>query len=313
MLRIFFGIAFCAQAVIGLSVLTVGDWGDNSANGMIRQERVAVAMSNWCGEHHCDFIFSMGDNFYNDGVVSAVDPRFNTSWRNVYDKPHIANMQWHQSLGNHDYSARTSNNELHQIEFGYTEPRWNLPWLWYEFQITENGMSVHFVVVDAMSIIFQKYDWQEQLRWYDQTLAESTADWLIVVVHHPPYACGGYAPGIMDMRNTVVEPAERHQVDLMISGHDHNLQHITKQGANYDVDYVISGGGGRGLYAFSASGNSTLIQSGFEVKHFAFTNGFIMLEIEPQQIVHDFIDTEGDIVYSFSRQRRATRRRKSNE
>jgi len=299
--------------VTGLSVLTVGDWGDNGTAGLERQERVAVAMSNWCGAHPCDFIFSTGDNFYNDGVVSADDPRFDTSWRNVYDKPHIANLQWHQSLGNHDYSARTSDRELHQVEFGYTEPRWNLPWLWYDFRITENGMTIHFVVVDAMSIIFQKYDWEGQLEWYEKTLAESTADWLIVIVHHPPYAVGGYAPGIVTMQNTVVEPAERHKVDLMISGHDHNLQHIAKRGDAYDVDYIVSGGGGRSLYVFSTSGNSTLSQMGFDVKHFGYTNGFVMLEIEPQQIVHDFIDTEGNVIYSFSRQKRTTRRSKSNE
>jgi len=101
-------------------VLTVGDFGDAGASGIINQEKVAVVMSDWCGSRGCDFIVSTGDNFYEDGVTSVDDPRFNTSWRWVYDKPNIDTQQWYMSLGNHDFGV-LDNRELFQVWVGYVQ------------------------------------------------------------------------------------------------------------------------------------------------------------------------------------------------
>jgi tartrate-resistant acid phosphatase type 5 len=60
-------------------------------------------MAEWCDYNRCDFIFSMGDNFYNEGVTSPTDPRFDSSWKNVYNQPSLANLVWYQSIGNHDH------------------------------------------------------------------------------------------------------------------------------------------------------------------------------------------------------------------
>ena len=49
----------------------------------------------------------------------------------------------------------------------------------------------------------------------------------------------------------VVPICESHGVDTLIAGHDHNLQHIQRTG-NVDIDYVVSGGGGRSLYAYES-------------------------------------------------------------
>jgi len=307
--RIFCGAALCILGIAGLKVLTIGDWGDDNQNGIIRQERLSVTMSDWCGTHGCDFIVSTGDNFYNDGVFSPQDARFNTSWRHVYDKPHIRHLVWYQSLGNHDYGIIDS-RELYQVEFARNEPLWYLPWLWYDFYVTDdNDVTVHFVVVDAMSILLRKHDWEEELRWYEQTLAESTSDWLIVIEHYPPFSAGGYASGSLIHRTYLVALAEQHGVDLFIAGHDHNLQHIAKRGSSHDIDYVISGGGGRGLYEFDPiRGNQTLGGLGFDVKYFGYLNGFIPLDISADTIHCEYVNMEGEIVYSFVRERKSTKR-----
>ena len=102
---------------LGLDVLMVGDYGDSTANGRNRQEVVAQAMSAYCLANPCDFIFSTADNFYENGVTSVDDVRFNDSWRWVYDKPGISDLDWYQSLGNHDYgstSVQPENRELNQ-------------------------------------------------------------------------------------------------------------------------------------------------------------------------------------------------------
>jgi len=286
----------------GLQVAVIGDFGDDSTNGRNRQENVARAMSNWCGIRQCDFIISTADNFYPDGVLSVNDVRFNDSWRWVYDKPNIDSLTWYMSLGNHDYQA-SNDRGFFQIEFGTVEPRWVLPWLWYDFHKTlADGATVHFIVVDSMSLIIPKYDWEAELAWYNQTLSESTADWKIVIVHHPPYSVGNYGPGNMRIRQTLVPGAEAFGADLMLCGHDHNLQHIAKR-TNRDVDYIISGGGGRGLYAFSSSSNNTLSNQGFDTLYFGHHNGFVILDITAQRIVSDFFDSAGILQYAFIRQK----------
>ena len=111
-----------------------------------------------------------------------------------------------------------------QVEFSLIEPRWKLPWLWYDFYLDGEDFTVHFIVVDAMSILLRKYDWEGELEWYRETLATSKGDWKVIVEHYPPYTAGGYATGSIIHRNFLVPPAEEHGADLFISGHDHNLQ-----------------------------------------------------------------------------------------
>jgi len=280
----------------------IGDFGDSSSSGIQRQEELSVIMSEWCGMRKCEFIVSSGDNFYMDGVTSVDDPRFNTSWRWVYDKPNIDSLTWYMSLGNHDYGI-IDNRELYQVEFGTLEPRWYLPWLWYDFEkTTDDGATVHFIVVDAMSILVRKHDWEAQLEWYNTTLSESTADWKIVVEHYPPYTVGGYGPGSQIHRQALVPAAEAFGVDLFVAGHDHNLQHLAKR-TDPDVDYIVTAGGGRGLYVFETRANNTLSNQGFESKYFGYTNGFVMLDINAERIIADFVDLVGDVKYSFTRQK----------
>jgi len=290
------------QTISGLEILTIGDFGDSTANGIIRQEELSKIMSDWCGFRKCDFILNSGDNFYQSGVLSVDDPRFNTSWLWVYDKPNIADLTWYMSLGNHDYGT-VDDRELFQVEYSLKEPRWVLPYLWYDFTVTEADYTIHFVVVDAMSILLKKHNWEGELAWYEQTLAESTADWLIIVEHYPPFTAGGYATGSLVHRSALVPAAERFGVDLFIAGHDHNLQHLAKS-AVVDVDYIVTAGGGRGLYAFDVRGNQTLSQMGIDVKYFGYHNGFVMLDFSQNEVVADYVDLKGDLVYSFTRQRK---------
>ena len=48
----------------------------------------------------CDFIITVGDNFYNTGVDSIHDKKFREVWKDVYTHPSIASLPWYvlQSL-----------------------------------------------------------------------------------------------------------------------------------------------------------------------------------------------------------------------
>ena len=42
-----------------------------------------MAMGNWAAERNPEFILSLGDNFYPDGVASVNDTQWDTKWRQV--------------------------------------------------------------------------------------------------------------------------------------------------------------------------------------------------------------------------------------
>ena len=62
----------------------VGDWG---RNGVYNQSLVAAAMGRVAGD--LDFVVSVGDNFYESGLTSVLDPQFDTSFRDVYTAPNL--------------------------------------------------------------------------------------------------------------------------------------------------------------------------------------------------------------------------------
>ena len=68
-----------------------------------------------------------------------------------------------------------------------------------------------------------------------------------------------------------------------------------------DIDYIVSGAGGRGLYEFDAPRNQTLWQMGFHVKYFGYHNGFVMLDFSSDAVTADYIDVNGEKLYSFTR------------
>ncbi|CAK9174771.1 unnamed protein product [Ilex paraguariensis] len=49
-----------------------------------------------------DFIISVGDNFYEDGLTDENDPAFDESFTKIYTAPSLQ-KQWYSVLGNHDY------------------------------------------------------------------------------------------------------------------------------------------------------------------------------------------------------------------
>ena len=64
-------------------------------------------MDRECKNGACDFLVSVGDNFYLEGVNDAHDERFNYTFENVYGKyserENIKKLDFWQITGNHDH------------------------------------------------------------------------------------------------------------------------------------------------------------------------------------------------------------------
>ena len=70
------------QAAEGLSFLVVGDWGDGQSRATAGA--VARAMGEIGAQKAISFVISTGDNFYESGVDSAADTKWQTSFEEIY-------------------------------------------------------------------------------------------------------------------------------------------------------------------------------------------------------------------------------------
>lgn len=82
-----------------------------------------------------------------------------------------------------------------------------------------------------------------QWTWVEDTLANSTADWLVVVGHHPVWSVGKLGP-TWDLVKRLMPMLDQYGVALYLSGHEHMLEHIRIPQRNLSsVDFVVMGAG----------------------------------------------------------------------
>ena len=74
--------------------VAIGDWGYHGHHHGHHQLEVAEALGNWCQYHGCQFIVSLGDNFYSRGVDGVDDKQFEETWKEVYSHYSIRNLPW---------------------------------------------------------------------------------------------------------------------------------------------------------------------------------------------------------------------------
>ena len=253
-----------------VSFLAVGDWG---RDGAFHQAEVAARMGETAQALDARFIISVGDNFYEDGVASVDDPKWKTSFEDVYVAPSLQ-VPWYVALGNHDYHGNTQA----QLDYAKTSKRWSMTDRWYnsyEADITNKGhVGVDLFVLDTSPFIAAyradgaqkvKVGGQQtgpQLTWLDAALAQSTADWKVVVGHHPIHSGGengqpGGSPELIAQLDPILQ---RHRVPLYLYGHEHDLQHVAR-GATH---YVCTGAGSQTRdHCHTEGGDFCSVESGF--------------------------------------------------
>ncbi|EPH44634.1 metallophosphoesterase family protein [Streptomyces aurantiacus] len=185
-------------------------------------------------------------------------------------------VPWMVTTGNHDMEAWYSPNG-----YGGQSARWSLP---------ENGFdpkqapgvysfrygSVGVVALDANDVSYEipankGYTEGRQTAWLDRRLRELRADkdidFIVVFFHHCTYstATHGSDGGV---RDAWLPLFAKHQVDLVINGHNHVYERTdavkngevgkpVPVGASTDptrdgIVYVTAGGAGKDLYSFPA-------------------------------------------------------------
>jgi hypothetical protein len=257
-----------------LHIVAFGDYGSGSSH----QHAVAQAVAKRNAQARFDFGITMGDNFYRCGVRNIDDPLWKSRWEDLYTPLGIL---FYVSLGNHDYGHPPIICPLQQasaeseVEYSSHSQSWRMPARYYTFA----AGSARFFNIDTEG-------WsKEQLEWIGRELLASQSEpgikWRIVYGHHPIYTSGVHLNErrISELRRELMPVFKKEKVDLYVSGHDHDMEHLRSDG----MEFLICGAGG-----------AELRKVRHQQKISVFANsvyGFLDISIDEQHITAEFLDT----------------------
>lgn len=203
-------------------------------------------MSELAPKLNTHFQFALGDNFYFDGVQNVDDPRFLSSFENVFNDSYLIETPWFLTLGNHDYRGDTVGNPIAQIEYTQKSNRWILPNTLYDIDFNLNSkLLMKVVVIDTQLICDEGSDSEkdlylkrveEKIKYHSDTLAS----YFIVAGHYPVWSVG--EKGTNQCMVKKVRPLlHKYKVTAYFSGDEHTMSHFTENYLNHTVEYLISG------------------------------------------------------------------------
>jgi tartrate-resistant acid phosphatase type 5 len=244
----------------------------DAGTGSERQIAVGDAMAEVCAARGCDFALELGDNFYVSGVSGVDDAQFQDKFETPYKN---LKVPVYVTLGNHDNSrgpGEGSDNAKgeHQVDYHYlagrTSDKWRMPARYYSFTWPETGTPlVEFFSLDSNPLTAIVPDlnpqWShltyatEQTEWLSEGLQKSKAPWKIAFAHHPYLSNGlhgnaGNYDGVPEalpitsngspykamLNSTLCQHA-----DMMLAGHDHDLEWIKPIDSCAKVQHFVSG------------------------------------------------------------------------
>jgi predicted phosphodiesterase len=198
----------------------------DSGRGTPPQHEVAAQMIRYREEFPFAFVIMLGDNIY-EGPATAADyvRKFEEPYRVLLD----AGVKFFAVLGNHD-----DPRQVHYKPFNMNGERY------YTLAppgdlLAKIATRVEFFAIDSTNLD------RPQVRWLDERLAMSTAEWKIVFLHHPLYTSGRYRNASRAHRWALEPLFVRHGVDVVFSGHEHIYQRSELQSG---IQYFVSGGAG---------------------------------------------------------------------
>lgn len=227
-----------ADPLAPLRFVVLGDAGSGLAPQYDVADQIGLSMP--------DLVLITGDVVYESGAPSELDPRYFTPYQFLIDRiPFVA------TLGNHD--VRTDNGRPLLDALYLPTNSQDFSERFYSF---DRGDS-HFIALntnDPLRPGSPQYDWLEA------DLAGTSATWIFLFFHHPPYSSSRHG-GQPSIRSDLVPLFDQYAVDLVFSGHDHDYERtfplaggvvVDSDPANYldppGTLYIVTGGGGRALY-----------------------------------------------------------------
>jgi len=142
----------------------------------------------------------------------------------------LASTPFYPAVGNHENPNQSSTRYFEQFDLPGNER-------WYSVDVD----GIRFIVLDTVSSIAAN---TSQYQWLESQLQSVSADSTVaVVLHYPPFSTGQHTADEKGLRQSIVPLFETHDVDLVLTGHDHNYERSEVNG----ITYLVTGGGGAAL------------------------------------------------------------------
>ena len=284
-------------------ILLLGDWGTVNESG--QQIIVANAMRRWASANSIrpDALLMLGDNFYgemSDGVNSS---RWIKQFEQMYPSTLFPGPAY-AVLGNHDYETFRGNKVEAELAYTKQSSRWTMPQRWYSVQLPKENPLLTLICLDSnfpgskgldfspWSFVLTRQQHDEQQAWFEAELAKPRKTPLLAVAaHHPLYTNGMHRdnPKLIAQWDSLLR---RYKVDLYLSGHDHDLQHLEFKG--HPTSFVISGGGGAELVGWTTPPEE---RGPWGLRALGFTD----LQISRNEAIVRHIGKDATVLYEFKK------------
>lgn len=196
---------------------------------------------------------------------------------------HLNQVPVHFTVGNHDVLVNTENNYRRFFQPGETSGN----------HVLEIAPGVHWVIFE---LLWDMSDVSKRdLKWLDETLGSYDQEDIVIVQSHGfYYGSGNVSEGggdwydIPDVIEKIVPVFEKHKVDLVVSGHQHSMEFMEKDGINY----ALVGPLGGSLYKdfeFKTEAEQ-LYYNGYDY-------GFTTIDINEGSIKLTFRNVKGEGIY----------------
>lgn len=224
-----------------VSFVAIGDSGQGSAQQFQLASRLA--------KENVSLALHLGDIVYPDGTFLNYEAYFFPVYRDLLSRVPMFTVP-----GNHDYYAPAAGPYLANTSVPDADVGLNERGRFYSF----DWGDVHFIALDTNDpLAFATTGRGSMLDWLERDLQRSRKFWRIAFFHHPPYPTSPHHEDDETsalVRKHIVPILERHNVPLVLSGHDHNYQRAVPMRDGQPVpaatgtQYIISGGGGASLF-----------------------------------------------------------------
>jgi acid phosphatase type 7 len=233
-----------------------GDSGDGSGGQLaVRDQMLTVPF---------DLMLHTGDIAYDSGQAGELEQNFFGVHADV-----IGEFPIYPIAGNHDHA--TADGLAFRQAFVLSEnggPQGS------ERRYSFDWGDVHFVGLDT------EKTGPEQAEWLDRDLAATELPWKIVFAQKTPLSSGEHGSDAPFARY-FVPVIEKHGVQLVLGGHDHDYQRTRPISG---TTYVVTGGGGRNTRSVGASSFTAFSE---DVLH------FVQAEVGPEHLTLHAIDATG--------------------
>jgi acid phosphatase type 7 len=219
--------------------VAIGDSGTGSADQRaVRDQLKSVPF---------DLMVHLGDIAYETGTAMQLERNFFEIYAEL-----LEDVPVFPASGNHEYETDDAAPFREAFVLPENGGRAGLE-RWYAY----DWGDVHFVVLDTERV------GPLQAQWLDADQAANRLPWTIVYLHRPPYSSGEHGSH-GDVRRFFVPLFVKHQVPLVLAGHDHDYERSKPLDG---VTYLVSGGGGRGTRKVGRSSFTAFAES---VCHFLY-------------------------------------------